>query len=468
MNANIPYFILLGLSATTTVCGNPNNKPNIIYILADDLGYGDLSCYGQTHFSTPNIDRLASEGIRFSQHYAGSAVSAPSRCCLMTGVHTGHATIRENRSTNTNVRIDLSDEDITIAQILQAQGYTTGIFGKWGLGQEKSKATPCKKGFDRFVGFIDQRDAHNHYPPFLHYNENRVDIPENQNGQCGIYANDVFTQEAKQFISENKDKPFFIYIPYTIPHAELRVPEDDMEHFRNRYLPETPFVPGAKSTYRAQEQPRAAFAAMITRMDRHIGEIMDLIAQLGLDEQTIIMFSSDNGPHKEGGADPYYFNSNGSQRGIKRDLYEGGIRVPFIVRWKGTIAPGSESPHICTFWDFMPTLCELTGTPIPEKIDGISYLPTLLGQTDKQQQHEVLYWEYPRIGYTLQAVRIGDFKAVRTDTGKPIEIYNIKKDPKEQNDLSAQYPELVKRAQNLFISMHTPSPHFPVPEIDNK
>lgn len=461
---------LTGLAGIISCQGKADTppRPNIIYILADDLGYGDLSCYGQQRFSTPNLDRLAAQGMRFSDHYAGCPVSAPSRCALMTGVHTGHATIRENRSLVTDRRVDLLPEDVTIASMLRDTGYKTGIFGKWGLGAEGSDAVPNRKGFDRFVGFLDQRDAHNHFPPFLHWDEEKVTIPENQNGGMGVFANDIFTREAKDFIIKNKDNTFFIYLPYTIPHAELLAPEDDMSAFRDRFLPETPFEKRRPDdTYRPSEQPRAAFAAMITRMDRQIGEIMALLDELGIADNTVVMFSSDNGPHKEGGADPQFFNSAAGQRGIKRDLYEGGIRVPFIVRWPAAVAAGAVSEHPSAFWDIVPTLCELSGAAVPQRADGISIVPTLTGK-GKQKIHEALYWEYPRPKQTSQAVRIGDFKVIRNDLDLPVEVYNIKADYAERNDIAGAHPELVARAEGLFVTMRTPSPDFPVPALDGR
>ncbi len=444
-------------------------RPNIIYILADDLGWGDLSCYGQKRFTTPNIDRLASQGMRFTNHYAGSGVSAPSRCALMTGRHTGHGTVRENRSLTTNRRVNLTPEDMTIAQMLHGAGYATAIFGKWGLGTDKSDATPLKKGFDSFVGFLDQQDAHNHYPPFMHRGEERFDIAENQNGACGLYANDLFTHESKEFIKANASRPFFLYLPYTIPHSELLVPQDDLQPFIGRYDPETPFVAPARSTVRSQEFPHAAFVGMITRMDRHIGEIMALLDELGIAGNTIIMFSSDNGPHDSGGGDPAYFNGSGSRRGIKRDLYEGGIRVPFIVRWSAQVAPGSVSDLPCAFWDVMPTLSQIASVSEPRPSDGLSFLPELRGQSKKQRKHEALYWEYPTSkGVMLQAVRLGGYKAVRYGADRPIEIYDLTSDPAESRDLAAVRPDLVARARTLFITMRTPSADFPVPLLDTQ
>jgi len=462
------FFIpcIIGVAGCSSSGEQKFVQPNIIYILADDLGYGDLSCYGQQRFATPNIDRMASQGMRFTNHYTGCPISAPARCSLMTGVHTGHCTVRENFSKVTGKRVDLLPTDITIAARLKEQGYATAAFGKWGLGKDKSDAVPTRKGFDRYVGFLDQRDAHNHYPPFLHWNEEKVMIPENRDGQTGVFANDVFTEETKKFIRENKDHPFFIYLPYTIPHAELAVPDDDFKPFRDNFLPETSFVPDPGGTYRYSEQPRASFAGMITRMDRQIGEILELLKELGIDRNTLVLFSSDNGPHREGGADPVYFNSNAGQRGFKGSLYEGGIRVPFIAWWPGTVEAGSVSAHPSIFYDMMPTFCELAGAPIPDNTDGISIAPALLGQDGKQKTHEIFYWERPRTKATSQAVRIGNFKILRNNVNEPIEVYDLSKDYAEENDLASQRPDLVKRGAELFVSMRVSNSEYPVPEID--
>ena len=463
---NLIIPCILGVAGCTSSGEQAAIKPNIIYILADDLGYGDLSCYGQQRFVTPNIDRMASQGMRFTDHYAACGISAPSRCGLMTGVHVGHCTIRENFSNATGKRMDLLPTDTTIATRLKAQGYATAAFGKWGLGTDHSDAVPTRKGFDRFVGFLDQRDAHNHYPPFLHWDEEKVMIPENRDGQTGVYANDIFTEEAKKFIREHRDHPFFIYLPYTIPHAELAVPDDDFKPFRDKFPPETPFVPEPGGSYRYSEQPRASFAGMITRMDRQIGEILELLKELGLDRNTLVMFTSDNGPHRAGGADPIYFNGNAGLRGFKGGLYEGGIRVPFIAWWPGVVEAGSVSSHPCVFYDMMPTLCELVGAPIPDNTDGLSIVPTLLGQAGKQKTHEALFWEFPRPEATLHAVRIGNFKIIRNDVNMPVEVYDLSKDLAEQHDLATKRPDLVKRGAELFQSMRVPNPDFPVPGLD--
>ncbi len=446
-------------------------KPNVIYILADDMGYAHLSCYGQSKFQTPNIDRLADEGMRFTQHYSGCPVSAPSRCVLMTGKHTGHCTVRGNTEQLTGKRPNLLPEDVTIAQVLKDRGYATGIFGKWGLGVAGQHATPLKKGFDHFLGFLDQKDAHSHYPPRLDLDEGVMEIVENADSAANVYGNDLFTAEAKKFIRENKDKPFFIYLPYTIPHAEILVPEDDRAPFDGKFGEETPWYPKPGATYRESPTPYASFAGMITRMDRHIGEIMALLKELGIDDNTIVMFSSDNGPAKEGGADPVFFDATGGLRGIKRDMYEGGMRIPFIARWPGKIPAGAVNDHVAAFYDIMPTLCEVSGAKVPAGADGISILPTLTGNDAKQKKHDVLYWEFHvegkgSNGQTYQAVRLGDYKVVRYGFTLPTEVYDIAMDYKETNDLAAAMPELVTRGEELFRTMHTPSEQFPSEGLD--
>lgn len=439
-------------------------KPNIIYILADDMGYGDLSCYGQTHFQTPNIDKMAQNGIKFNHFYAGSALCAPSRCSLMTGKHTGHARIRANFAA-TNNRIALLPEDTTIPELLKSVGYSTGMFGKWGLGELGSEGTPTRKGFDEFFGYINQKHAHFYYYPELQHNEEPYSIPENQNGNRGIYTHDLIHQKAKEYIRQKakSGNPFFVYLAYTPPHAELDVPEDDLSKFRGKFQ-ETPFPETPSKGYRAQPEPFAAFCGMITRLDRHVGEIIALIDELKLNKNTIIIFTSDNGPHEEGGANPEFFNSNGGLRGIKRDLYDGGIREPMIMKWDGTIKPMQVTNHIAAAYDIMPTICDLVKIPVPAGCDGISFLPLLQGKS-QQNKHEYLYWELGENSAFKQAVRIGDFKGVRYGTKKSIEIYNIINDPKESIDLSGSQPDLVAKVTNCFNTAHSEDPNFPMKDI---
>ena len=439
----------------------PNRKPNIIFILADDLGYGDLGCYGQKLIRTPNLDRMAAEGVRFTQVYAGSTVCAPSRAALMTGFHTGHGYIRGNGD------IPLRPRDVTVAEVLKTAGYTTSVIGKWGLGTVATTGRPDQQGFDESFGYLDHTHAHRQYTNHLW--KNGEVFPVNLEKD---YANDLFAQAALDFIGRNSSRPFFLYLALTVPHAELRVPEDSLKEYQGKF-PETPFVnakadavpshPPAKERrptigYRSQPTPRAAFAAMVTRMDRHVGQILARLRELGIDDNTIVFFSSDNGPHREGGADPQFFKSAGPLRGIKRDLYEGGIRVPMIVRWPGRIKSGSVSNDVWAFWDFLPTAAEIARATAPNNIDGISMLPALLGR--RQRPHQYLYWEFFERGFH-QAVRMGDWKAVRLGLEKPLELYNLRNDLGEQINIAQQHPDVVARIETILKTARTESEHWP-------
>ncbi|MCC8089317.1 MAG: arylsulfatase [Rikenellaceae bacterium] len=439
-------------------------KPNIIYILADDLGYGDLSCYGQQHFQTPNLDRMADEGIKFTQHYAGASMSAPSRCALMTGMHTGHATIRDNFSA-TRERVPLTPEDVTIAKLFQNEGYSTAMFGKWGLGELNTTGVPTEQGFDKFFGYINQRDAHSYYPVQLQCNTGNVELAENENGQHGIYSHDLIHDKAMKYIREQAESeaPFLVFLTYTLPHAELLVPDDDLMKFVGKF-PEVPY-PGGQGgeRYLPQPYPKAAYAGMVTRLDRNVGELFDLLKELGIDDNTIVMFTSDNGPHQEGGNDPEFFNSSGGLRGIKRSFYEGGIREPMIVRWPEKIQPGTVTDHISAFWDVMPTMCEIAGIGYPDNIDGVSFLPVLKGAEMDDKDH-ILYWELNEGPRFKQAVRMGDYKAIRHGLENQVEIYNLKNDVAETIDISDSNPELVEQALNYFATMRTDNPNFPTTE----
>jgi len=465
--ALISIFILTSLIG----CQEKDRKeslPNIIYFLADDLGYGDLSCMGQQKFSTPNIDRLAAEGMMFTQHYSGSTVCAPSRSALMTGQHTGHTPIRGNKSVSPEGQWPIPDETFTLAELLKQKGYVTGGFGKWGLGGPGTEGDPVYQGFDVFFGYNCQAKAHNYYPRYLWNNLEKVMLHENEGKKKGIYAPNLIHEKALEFIETNKDKPFFLYYPNVIPHAELFAPEEYMEMFRGKYLPEKEYQgydEGPKfrdGPYGSQPESHAAFAAMVTLLDHQVGEVMDKIAELGLSENTLLIFTSDNGPHLEGGADPDYFNSNGIYTGYKRDLYEGGIRVPTLAWWPGKIAPNTRTDHLSAFWDVYPTLAELTGQEVHDSVDGISFLPTLLGK-DGQQEHDYLYWEFHEKN-GRQAIRKGDWKLVRYDVFSPekttTELYNIAEDPAEKENVAAEHMAMTEELLRLMKDARTESPVF--------
>ncbi|MBD3383612.1 sulfatase-like hydrolase/transferase [candidate division KSB1 bacterium] len=381
-------------------CQSGENPPNIIFILADDLGYGDLSCYGQKKFSTPNIDKLAEKGLRFTDAYSGSTVCAPSRSSLLTGLHTGHTLIRGNKPVYPEGQHPLPAESKTLAEYLKAAGYITGAFGKWGLGPSGSEGDPNHQGVDEFFGYNCQRYAHNYYPRHLWHNQNKVMIPGNEGAKQGVYAPQLIHEKVLTFIEDNRKNPFFLYVPSVIPHAELFAPEAYTKKYRGKFLPEKSYE-GTDSGehfktggYGSQPEAHAAFAAMIHLLDEQVGDIVAKVEELDLLENTLIVFSSDNGPHLEGGADPDYFNSNGPLRGYKRDLYEGGIRVPLIARWDGLHKKGESTDHVCAFWDILPTFCQIAGRSTPENIDGISFLPLLKGTVEEQKKHEYLYWEF--------------------------------------------------------------------------
>jgi arylsulfatase A-like enzyme len=416
-------------------------RPNIIYIMADDLGYGDVGCFGQKSIKTPNIDNLAADGMRFTDHYAGSTVCAPSRCSLMTGLHTGHAYIRGNGEVKPMGQRPLLKDTVTVATLMKQAGYATGLIGKWGLGGPDSEGTPNRQGFDYFFGYLCQRHAHNSYPEYLFRNEERVPLagnvlpePKRADG-AGVaekkaqHSNDLFTREALTFIEKNWNRPFFLYLPYTIPHANNEAGNKGME------------VP-TDAPYSDEGWPQQSknHAAMITRLDRDIGTLMAQLDWLGIADNTLVIFTSDNGPHHEGGADPEFFDSNGPLRGIKRDLYEGGIRVPLIARWPGKIEKGTVTDHVSAFWDFMPTAAEVAGVKTPDAIDGISYLPVLLGK--QQTEHEFMYWEF----HEEQAVRMGKWKGVRL-LGEPLELYDLSKDIGEAKNVADKHPDIVKKIE---------------------
>jgi arylsulfatase A-like enzyme len=429
-------------------------KPNIIWIMADDLGYGDLGCYGQKQIQTPNLDRMALEGTRFTQFYAGSTVCAPSRCVLMTGLHTGHGFIRGN------AKVDLRPGDVTVARVLKDAGYTTGLCGKWGLGHEGSTGVPTKQGFDSFFGYLDQTHAHNYYPTFLLRNEERVKLKnvvpnEGPVGQ-GVasvrveYSPDLIAKESIGFIEANSKRPFFLYLAWTLPHANNEAKAKGMEIPDYGIYADKPWP-----------DPEKGRAAMISRVDQDVGLVLKKLRDLGIDDDTIVFFVSDNGPHKEGGSDPAFFNSSGPLRGIKRDLQEGGIRVPMIVRWPGKVAAGRVSGHVWGMWDFLPTAAELAGTTAPAGLDGVSMAPALLGKECREQ--ETLYWEFHEGGFH-QAVRMGDWKGVRHGTKRPLELYDLKNDLGEKTNVADGHPDIVAKIEAYLQKAHTDSAEFPIKE----
>ena len=451
-------------------------KPNIIYILADDMGIGDLGAYGQKIIKTPNLDKMAERGMKFTQHYSGSAVCAPSRSTLMTGQHTGHTPIRGNKEAGKNLegQIPIPAETITIAELLKEQGYATGMFGKWGLGF--GEGDPNSQGFDEFYGYNCQKLAHRYYPPYLNHNQERDSLKGNDGTNTAIYSQDKIQDYTLKFLDENKDKPFFAYVPLALPHAEIISPKDSIFAMYDGKFNETPYTEDNKYTsdygpnmvwyeYCSVEKPKATYASMITRIDTYVGQIIDKVEELGLADNTIIMFASDNGPSPEGGSSPDFFNSNAGFRGYKRDLYEGGLRAPFIVTWPNRVEPGSVSNHVSAFWDLLPTITEITSGQVSEKIDGISFAPTLLGE-NSQNKHDYLYWEF-NIRNGRKAIRKGNWKGVwyninhKKHKGK-LELYNLENDVEEKNNVADKNPEVVKELLQLMKEASSPSELFPI------
>ncbi len=438
--------------------------PNIVFILADDLGAYELGCYGQKKIKTPNIDRLAERGMRFTRFYAGNNVCAPSRCSLLTGLHPGHATIRDNREAQPEGQEPIHADEATLSSIMKQKGYATGAIGKWGLGMFSTPGDPLKHGFDFFFGYNCQRHAHSHYPQYLYRNAQRFELPGR------TYSHDLLEAESLQFIRQHEKTPFFLYLPYIIPHVAVQVPEDDLNEYRGK-LGDDPAYDGKKG-YVPHPAPHAGYAAMVSRLDRTVGKIMTLLEELNLTDNTLIIFTSDNGPtHKVGGADSAFFESAGKLRGLKGSMYEGGLRVPFIASWKGKIKPGALCDTRWAFWDMMPTLGEAAHAELPVKLDGISFLPTLLGQS-QPKQHEFLYWESGGYG-GQQAVIAGPWKAVRTNLKQQVsqpklktQLFNVDEDESEACDVAALHPAEVTRLEALMKREHSPSAIFPLPAID--
>jgi arylsulfatase A-like enzyme len=437
-----------------------DRQPNIVFIMADDLGHGALGCYGQQQLATPNIDRIANEGMRFTRAYAGSHVCQPSRSTLMTGLHTGHTACRAN-----DVDQHLHPEDITIAELLKMKGYATGGFGKWGLGYEGTTGHPNRQGFDEFFGQYLQVHAHFYYPFWVWHNGEKFLLPENEGRNQVRYVADETHKMALDFIRRNRDGPFFAYLPYIIPHVELVVPEESERPFRGKF-PQVAIL-DTRPGYLGSEDGYATLAGMIARLDGYVGDVLKLLDELGLADDTIVVFTSDNGAQSGGREAGWtkmtdYFRANGDLRGYKGSYYEGGLRVPFLVRWPGRVNPGTTSDHILAFWDVLPTLCDAVGIDKPADLDGISLLPTLTG-SGEQDEHLGLYWEYPlpRDGGISRGARIGRWKAIQMRPGGPVELYDLEADPSEQQNVAAQHPAVVRETVAFMDGAHQPLRDYP-------
>lgn len=452
-----PLFAALFLiSQFVTPVVHAAGKPNVIYILADDLGYGDLSCYGQEKFKTPNIDRLAKEGLKFTAHYSGNTVCTPSRAVLMTGQHSGHCFVRGNLGNENEAALDA--KMTVLPEVFKAAGYRTGAFGKWGLGHTHlaGATNPLSHGFDEYYGWKSQVIAHTYYPSTAVHNGREVPLKK------GTYIHGPLMEHARDFIRRSvaAKEPFFCYIPTAIPHAAMHAPAELHAKWRKVF----PQFDKKIGRYGAGGEacpdvvnPIAGFAAMMEHLDNEVGAVLALLAELGIDDNTLVMFASDNGAHKEGGHNPAFWNSTGGLRGYKRDMHEGGIRTPMLARWPGVIAPGKTTAHLSAFQDLLPTMCELTGQPVPKQNDGISFLPTLSGAVKKQTKHDYLYFEFCTGASKIrsQALRTGNWKAYRP-VGKPLELFNLATDPYEKNNLAKSKPDLVAKMVALMKKAHVP------------
>lgn len=447
----IPLLAVVLLAFAAPVAAAPEERPNIVLILADDLGHGDIGVYGQERIRTPFIDQMAREGLRFTDFYAASPVCRPSRYSLLTGLHQGHAFIRSNRRGAEHGTLRPSDR--TIARVLQEAGYVTGGFGKWSLGLAGTTGSPEKQGFDHWFGYLDQRRAHRYYVDYLWRNGEKVPTDPRTD-----YSHDLIMDEALEFVRANHDRPFFVYLAVTLPHADLHVPEDSLAQYQGAFN-ETPFTEKSPDAhgYLAQPTPRAAYAGMVSRLDRDVGRLLALLGELGIDERTIVFFSSDNGPSAGGGVDPAFFDSSGVFRGGKRDLYEGGIRVPLIARWPGRIQGGETSGVVAAGWDFPSTFAELAGVAPPGEGDGVSLVPALLGGV--MANREGLYWESHSQQFS-QALRSGRWKIIRPDHGAELELYDLANDAGETKDLASEKPQVVSRLAALMAAEWDESPVY--------
>lgn len=456
---------LVGAAVTSL---SSQEKPNVVFIVTDDLGYGDLSSFGQEKFSTPNIDQLALHGIRFTRSYSGTTVSAPSRASLLTGLHTGHTPIRGNMEVQPEGQKPLPPNIYTIFTLFKDAGYTTGAFGKWGLGYPGSSGDPVNQNIDEFFGYNCQRLAHNYYPSHLWHNNSKIEFPENDNGGFEVYSQALIQEKTLQFIEEQKDKPFFLFVPMVLPHAELVVPEDSIIINLRGKFPENPYKGTdsgegfRKGGYMSQDYPRATHAAMVKRIDKYVAQILDKLKEQGLIDNTLIIFTSDNGPHREGGGDPDFFNSNSIYRGYKRDLYEGGIRVPTIISWQGKIDEGKESNFPFAFWDYLPTFAEILQAELKGETDGVSILPTLLGEGE-QLERDYFYFEFQEMG-GRQAVIKEEWKLLHLDirNGGKYELYNIASDPSENHNIIDQYPEKAEQLRTIMKDARREDPDWPL------
>lgn len=451
-------------------------KTNIVFILADDLGVGDVGCFGQKLIKTPNIDALAQQGMKFTQAYSSAPVCAPSRCGTLTGKHMGHAWSRDNREDGPEGQFPLNAETQTIFNIAKTQGYTTGAFGKWGLGMPANDGAPKKKGVDTFFGYMCQRKAHFYYPPYLWNNEEKVMYPNNKDDTGDTYAQDVIDQQCVKFLDDNKQKPFVLFVCSTLPHVSLQIPEADLAEYKGKLGDEKPFK---KQHYSGTDTPHAAYAAMVTRFDKIVGKVVDKLKKDGNYDNTLIVFTSDNGATYNGGTDTPFFKSNLNYRSTKGYLYDGGIHEPFVAVWPGKIKPATVSDLPIVGYDLFPTFCDVMKTPTPAGADGVSVLPTFTG-SGTQAPRDFIYWESAGYGHQ-QAVRMGEYKALRTgmlkkyntalqtmtpdqakQVAREIELYNLKEDPSESKNIAADHPDLVAKAAKIMDTEHTPSQAFPL------
>jgi arylsulfatase A len=462
----MPKRVLLLCMLLMSLLAGAQQKPNIIFLLADDLGIGDLGCYGQQKIRTPHIDALAKQGMMLTNFYSGSTVCAPCRSSFLTGLHTGHTPVRGNKGMQPEGQYPLPTNTPTIARVLQNNGYTTADFGKWGLGGPGTDGVPLKQGFDIFYGYNCQSLAHDYYPDHLWKNDYKIELPNR--GKDSVYSADLIHQNAMRFLNQEHEKPFFLYLSYTLPHAGLNLPRDSVYWNYVKQFNEPPLkeIPGVKQYESGpfEPYPHAAYAAMVSRLDTYVGEINRALKQKGIDGNTLFIFTSDNGPHKEGGNDPDFFNSNGIYRGRKRDLYDGGIRAPFIASWKGRVRPNTQSNMLCAIWDMFPTFLDMAGIRFTTPVDGISILPTLGGK-GTQKQHEYLYWEFHEQG-GKQAVRWGKWKAIQLKVSlqndEPIELYDLDTDPSELHNIAAGHPDIVKKMAGFIAQSHVYNKDWPL------